>query len=101
VRYRFTNGNTASGTSEYIVTYDFERRGDTIAVTMSVNQDMASKDFIYYSIGGQIRESLAGLPSKLAPAISVRYVGSKKRTEPGYPKIANMLRKAFANVDMD
>jgi uncharacterized protein (TIGR02996 family) len=101
VRYRFTNGNTASGTSEYLVTYEFERRADTIAVTMSVNQDMASEDFIYYSIGGQIRESLTGLPSKLAPAISVRYVGSKKRSAPGYPKIASTLRKAFSTVDMD
>jgi uncharacterized protein (TIGR02996 family) len=101
VRYRFTNGNTASGASEYVVTYELERRGATVAVTMSVNQDMASPDFIYYSIGGQIKASLAGLPSKLAPAISVRYVGSKKRSEPGYPKIADALRKAFATVEMD
>jgi hypothetical protein len=37
---------------------------------------------------------------RLAPSITVRYTGSKKREVMGFPGIVKQLRDAFANVEL-
>jgi hypothetical protein len=96
VRLRFTTNNTSSGGSEHLAVFDLARADDTVAVTLSLNQDM--RDIRYLGIGGQIEQAIAGVARRKAPAITVRYVGSKRRTTLGFPGIAERLRAAFEHV---
>ena len=96
VRLRFTNGNTASGSREYLAVFELVRNGKLVDVTLSLNQDMG--DIRYYAIGGQIARAVAGVPRRLAPSIAVRYIGSKKRDVLGFPGIAPTLHAAFKTV---
>ena len=99
VRLRFTNANTASGSTNILVTLDLARRDKHVDVTMTFNHDMV--DIRYLSIARQIKETFANLPNKSAPSITVRYNGSKKRTQPGFPSIADDIRRAFPNVTLE
>jgi uncharacterized protein (TIGR02996 family) len=103
VRIRFTNANTSSGTSEILAVFDLVPHDGVIDVTLSLNNQLSES----FMIVGQIADALAGLPSNHAPALAVRYIGSKKRTRKGFPELinhhrrGNILAAAFATVSMD
>jgi uncharacterized protein (TIGR02996 family) len=97
---RFTNSNTASGSTNILVVFELvPNAAGTIDVTMSLNNDMA--DIRYLTIGRQIDAALAKLPNKHAPKVTVRYIGSKKRTKLGFPTIAERLNNAFKAVTLE
>ena len=99
VRGTISNGNTASGSRNMVVTFELARRGGEVDVTMSCNDEMA--DLRYFTITRQLEESLAKLPSKHARAVTVRYVGSGKRKTTGFPAIAKLLDQKFASVTLE
>ena len=96
VRLRFTNGNTASGTGEILVVLELYRDGGEVKLRFTTNNDMV--DLRYLTMPRQIRDTLQGLPSRALREVTMVYTGSKKPRQPGFPAIAELLGRAFAEV---
>lgn len=98
VRIRFTNDNTASGSTAILATFELVRNGELVDVAMTFNNEMANLQ--YLTMPGQIERAMKGLPHAKAPAARVTYVGSKKRTKLGFPAIAEVLARAFPKLTL-
>lgn len=97
LRCTFTNGNTASGSTQIVVVIEAARVGDRVEVEASFNNEMV--DLRYLSMPEQVEALLEGLPHPKAPRVVTRYTGTKKRTQRGFPAIARLLATAFPHVE--